>query len=363
LDEPMIKSKPDQDCLHGGVYSVNPGLVQLDFSSSVNPLGISRHLLRDLYDELNSLCTTYPDPLCRELKNSILDYLGIGLDPSWLLIGNGATELIHIFARTFLRRNVVISAPTFCEYELSTRRAGATVKIVPLKNWKPDTEKILKESTNGCDAVFLCNPNNPTGILSTVSMRQIIENISSDTQIFIDECFIELVDDGDKKNTMIEMVSDYKNLVILRSMTKSFSLAGIRLGYCVCNPKLINRMLENKISWNVNGVAQKLGTMVLKDPSYLEKSRRLIQRERNFMMNELGKTTKFSPMPSDVNFFLIDVSNQSSVEVHNYLLSKRGILVRDCSTFTGMGLRHIRVAVKKHMENTTLIDAFKSMGP
>jgi threonine-phosphate decarboxylase len=146
-------------------------------------------------------------------------------------------------------------------------------------------------------------------------------------------------------------------------MTKSFCLAGIRLGYCVCNPKLINRMLENKISWNVNGVAQKLGTMVLKDPSYLEKSRRLIQRERNFMMNELGKTTKFSPMLSDVNFFLIDVSNQSSVEVRNYLLSKRGILVRDCSTFTGMGLRHIRVAVKKHIENTTLIDAFKSMGP
>jgi threonine-phosphate decarboxylase len=359
----MMKNTPNQDCFHGGVYSVNPGLVQLDFSSNVNPLGISKDLLHQLYRQLNILCTTYPDPSCRELKNTILDYLGIGLDPSWLIIGNGATELIHIFTHTFIRKKVVISAPTFCEYELSARRVGATIKFVPLKNWKPDAEKILKESNEGCEAVFLCNPNNPTGILSTVSARQIIENIDPNVKIFMDECFVELVDGGDKENSMIEMVSDYKNLVILRSMTKSFSLAGIRLGYCVCNPNLIDRMLDNKISWNVNGVAQKLGMMVLKDTSYLEKSKRLIRHERNFMINELKKTMKFSPMPSDVNFFLVDVSDQSSIEVRNHLLSNRGILVRDCSTFTGMGLRHIRIAVKKHIENAILMDALKSMDP
>jgi len=357
----MIKNRPNQDCFHGGVYSVNPALVQLDFSSNVNPLGISKDLLNDVCTELGSLCTTYPDPSCRELKNSILDYLGLELDPTWLLIGNGATELIHIFARTFIRRKVVISAPTFCEYELSARRSGATIKFVPLKNWEHDPEKILKESKEGCDAVFICNPNNPTGILSTGSARKIIENIDPNTQIFIDECFIELVEGSGKKNSMIEMVSEYKNLVILRSMTKSFSLAGIRLGYCVGNPNLINLMFDNMISWNVNGVAQKLGMLVLKDTLYLEKSKRLIRRERNFMVNELKKTTKFSPMPSDVNYFLIDVSDQSSIEVRNYLLNNRGILVRDCSTFTGMGLKHIRVAVKKHMENVILIDALKSM--
>jgi threonine-phosphate decarboxylase len=359
----MMKNRPNQDCFHGGKYSVNPALVQLDFSSNVNPLGISKDLLNDVCRELSTLCTTYPDSSCRELKNGILDYLGLELNPTWLLIGNGATELIHIFARTFIRRKVIISAPTFCEYELSARRSGATVKFIPLKNWEPDPEKILKESKEGCDAVFLCNPNNPTGILSSVSARKIIENIDPNTQIFIDECFIELVEGSCKKNSLIEMVSDYKNLVILRSMTKSFSLAGIRLGYCVCNPNLINLMLNNKISWNVNGVAQKLGILVLKDTSYLEKSKRLIRRERNFMINELKKTTKFSPIPSDVNFFLIDVSDQSSIEVRNDLLNNRGILVRDCSTFTGMDLKHIRVAVKKHIENAILIDALKSMDP
>ena len=327
----MMQNSPNQDCFHGGIYSVNPALVQLDFSSNINPLGISKNLLNDVCRELGSLCTTYPDPSCKELKNSILEYLGLELDPTWLLIGNGATELIHIFTRTFVRKKVVISAPTFCEYELSARRSGATIKFIPLKNWEPDAEKILKESNEGCDAVFLCNPNNPTGILSTISARKIIENIDPNTQIFIDECFIELVEGSGKENSMIEMVSDYKNLVILRSMTKSFSLAGIRLGYCVCNPNLINLMLDNSISWSVNGVAQKLGMLVLKDTSYLEKSKRLIRRERNFMINELKKMTKFSPMPSDVNFFLIDVSDQSSIEVRNYLLNNSGILVRDCS--------------------------------
>ena len=358
-----MQNSPNQDCFHGGIYSVNPALVQLDFSSNINPLGISKNLLNDVCRELGSLCTTYPDPSCKELKNSILEYLGLELDPTWLLIGNGATELIHIFTRTFVRKKVVISAPTFCEYELSARRSGATIKFIPLKNWEPDAEKILKESNEGCDAVFLCNPNNPTGILSTISARKIIENIDPNTQIFIDECFIELVEGSGKENSMIEMVSDYKNLVILRSMTKSFSLAGIRLGYCVCNPNLINLMLDNSISWSVNGVAQKLGMLVLKDTSYLEKSKRLIRRERNFMINELKKMTKFSPMPSDVNFFLIDVSDQSSIEVRNYLLNNSGILVRDCSTFTGMGLKHIRVAIKKHTENAILIDALKSMEP
>lgn len=358
----MIEVRPNQSCFHGGPYSaINHDLVQLDFSSNVNPLGISKDLLNDVRRELSSLCSRYPDPYCSELKNSIIEYLGLELDPTWLLIGNGATEIIHIFARTFIRRKVVISAPTFCEYELSARRLGATIKFVPLKNWEPDPEKILKESHEGCDAVFLCNPNNPTGRLSTLSVERIIENIDPNTQIFLDECFIELADESGKNNSMIDMVSDYKNLVILRSMTKSFSLAGIRLGYCICNPNLINLMLDHKISWNVNGLAQKLGILVLKDRSYLEKSKRLIRRERNFMINETRKTTRFSPLPTDVNFFLIDVSDQISAEVRNYLLYNKGILVRDCSTFTGMGPKYIRVAVKKHKENAILMDALKSM--
>lgn len=359
--KPMMDHKAHQDCAHGGVYSVDPGMVQLDFSSSINPLGISKSVLHELCKELKNLCTIYPDPFCGELKNSILDYLKIGLDPSWLLIGNGATELIHIFARTFIRKKVVIPSPTFCEYELSARRMGAKVKFVPLKKWEPDTEQILNESAKGCDAVFLCNPNNPTGLLSSASIRKIIENIGSNTCIFIDECFIELVDDGDKRNSLIEMVTDHKNVVILRSLTKSFSLAGIRLGYCVCNPRLISRMLDNKISWNVNGVAQKIGTMVLKDRSYLEKSRRFIRSERSFMMNELHKMTRFFPVQSDVNFFLIQVSGRSSVEVRDYLLNTRGILVRDCSTFTGMDPGYIRVAVKKHKEDVILLDSLKMM--
>jgi threonine-phosphate decarboxylase len=103
--------------------------------------------------------------------------------------------------------------------------------------------------------------------------------------------------------------------------------------------------------------------LVLKDTSYLEKSKRLIRQERNFMFKELEKTTKFSPIQSDVNFFLIKVLNQSSIKVRDYLLNNRGILVRDCSTFTGMGIKHIRVAVKKHIENAVFIDALKSMDP
>src|ERR671939_1688613 len=127
------KTAKPTSCLHGGLYSVNPKLVKVVFSSNVNPLGISSRVLSSIRKQLHSVSSCYPDPECLELKRSILAYLDSGLTLDCICVGNGATEIIHDFARSFVRNKVLIPMPTFCEYEAASNRTGANVMLVPLK--------------------------------------------------------------------------------------------------------------------------------------------------------------------------------------------------------------------------------------
>ncbi len=348
-------------CLHGGVFSVNPALVKVDFSSNVNPLGISKRVLRSIQNNLNSLFSMYPDPECRELKKNLLNYMDTDLDAEWITVGNGATELIHSFARTFIRKKAIIFNPTFCEYELASKRMGADILFISLKNLNSDYKSIIEKSKD-IDAIFLCNPNNPTGLLvSANSIIKIIENVDSSTKVLIDECFIELIDKDPAAYSLISRVKEFDNLLILRSLTKSFGLAGLRVGYMVCNPKLTKQLSTNKIPWNVNGVAQMAGILALKDLEHLTYARLMIKTERSFLQREIKrKMQSFTPRKSDVNYFLIHLKNKDSTEIRDYMLKENGILVRDCSTFTGMSNDYIRVAVKTHEENLLLLDALES---
>src|SRR5262249_23515656 len=159
---------------------------------------------------------------CRELKRHIAPYAGCG--ESDICVGNGAVEIIHLFAGLFARRRVVIPAPTFCEYEIAAKRNGAFVEYVPLRGLVLDGDSVV-ESCKGADAVFLCNPNNPTGILSTAEVIKVIERVDTSTMVMVDECFIELC--NRPQDTLVRRVAEFDNLVVLRSLTKSFALAGL----------------------------------------------------------------------------------------------------------------------------------------
>ena len=358
MGEEVTRSKTMGACSHGGIYSVNPRLVRLDCSSSINPLGTPKKAIAAVKMSANSLVQTYPDPECRELKKSLSRYLGI--DSEWVTLGNGAIEIIYWFAHTItsVRGRVVIPTPTFCEYEVASQKVGAEVTLVPLNNFDLDTDKII-EKARGADAVFLCNPNNPTGMLATKQIMKIIENIDSSTKILLDECFIELADNPEA-NTMIDQISEFDNLVILRSLTKSFGLAGLRVGYSVCNPTLAKKLSSNKIPWNVNSLAQVAGVAALRERRCLSKARALIKKERRFLHDNIEKLESFHPMRSDSNFFLVHLQGRNSTQFRDRLLKNSGVLVRDCSTFTGMGAQYIRIAIKKHSENILLLKALEA---
>src|SRR6266508_2191930 len=331
-------------CSHGGVYTVNPNLVKIDFSSSINPLGITKKVLNALRKNLPKLSSIYPDNENTILKKKIIDYLGSPLTQDSINIGNGATELIYNFVRTFVRKQVVIPSPTFCEYEMASRKLGAKIKHVPLKNWKLDIDSILETSKNS-EAIFLCNPNNPTGLFSYDLIERLIEGIDDSIKILIDESF-----------------NEFKNIVILRSMTKSFGLAGLRLGYCVSHPSIARKISLNKITWNVNGLAQLAGVTALENLSHVRRARKIIKSEREFMHIKINnKLSSFSANESDVNYYLIHLHHGNSTQIRDLLLKKNGILVRDCSDFKGINDKYIRVAVKTHDENLELLNSLESI--
>ena len=343
-------------CAHGGVYSVDHRRVKLDFSSSVNPLGAPTRAIAAITKGARQLVAKYPDPECHDLRKRLAEYTGA--DPENVIVGNGAVEIIYWFAKAFAGRRVVVPAPTFCEYELAACRAGATVDFVHLNRYELEADPVVR-AAKGADAVFLCNPNNPTGLLSNLEVERILEGVGKETMILLDECFIELTDDA-TRNSLVRRIGEFDNLVVLRSLTKSFALAGLRVGYAVCSRRAAVVMVQQRIPWNVNGLAQAAGLAALSSTDYLNRTVKLVAAERKFLLQRLSGMKSFAPHRSDANFFLLKVGDRDSTRFRDELLAERGILVRDCSTFTGMDTHHVRIAVRNRSENIALIRAMEA---
>jgi len=366
----MKKINPNcHNSYHGGIHSAKDHtLVKIDFSSNINPLGISDNVIKSLKKNIH-LSYIYPDPNCTELKKDILKYLDCNIDESHnIIIGNGATELIHYFSSSFVKKKTIIPSPTFCEYELASRRKGAKIIYSKVKkDFQIDSEFIVKNSNNpnnDITTIFLCNPNNPTGKDSKNQVIEVLEKIDKKIIILLDESYVEFINDKQKKrsNYFINLIKEYNNIVIIRSLTKTWGLAGLRVGYAVSNKKIVDKMKNHIIAWNVNGLAQIAAREALKDKEYLKHTKEIIEKEKEKCFKRLGKNNKIKLVHTDVNFYLIEILNdKNSTEIKDTLLNKNNLLVRDCKTFTGMNNKFIRVAIKKSQENNELFKGLEKV--
>ncbi len=337
---------------HGGIYSAglkfDPKI--LDFSSNVNPLGFPPKIKNELKKN-SALFSIYPDSDSTKLRNGLEKHTGIPKDQ--IIVGNGATEIIYNFCKAFLnKRNVLIPIPTFGEYASAARLHGAKISYFKTMNLNEDIDGFVKAiSKNQC--IFVCNPNNPTGVLSSQKNMLKILDASRDNSslVFVDECFIELA--SNPKESIASKLSRYDNLFVLRSMTKSFGLAGLRVGYGLGSKNLIEILNRIKIPWNVSGIAQEVAVKALSSKSHLEKTRKVIKKERRFLKDSISKIRGFQCHDSDSNFILIK-SKIRSRQLQKKLL-KKNILVRDCSSFEELGDKFIRIAVRTHGENQRLV--------
>lgn len=344
---------------HGGIYSTDMKLDPkiIDFSSNVNPLGFP-YSVKNVIKKNTSLLSVYPDPNSSKLKNDLEKYIGIS--KRQIVVGNGATEIIYNFCKAFIRKNnrVIIPIPTFGEYEAAARLQGAHLsylKTMNLNEQISDLQDIITKNNH----IFLCNPNNPTGTLVTrKNMLKILERAYNKSAfVFLDECFIELVPKSNE--SLISNLKEFDNLFILRSLTKSFGLAGLRIGYGLGNKKIIDVLTRIKIPWNVNALAQKAASTALSSKSHLYKTRKLIKIELAFLTSSISKIRNFSCYPSSTNFILLE-SKIDSKTIQKKLIKKK-LLIRNCSTFRGLNNKFIRVAVRTHKENVKLVKALEEI--
>jgi len=345
-------------CPHGGInhaelkaLGLSPDEV-LDFSVCTNPFMPppgTREMLSTIPIE------QYPDSEATELRQRLAESLRV--PPENILAGSGTTELIRLIAMTYFRKGdpVLLLEPTYGEYELACRTAGARLmrhRAREEDNFTPEVAAvaaIVRERHPG--AVFICNPNNPTG--QYLSRREIeaVLGAAGDSLLILDEAYIAFVEASWNSAEL----TGRDNVIILRSMTKDYGLPGLRLGYAVARKEIIDSLRRVCPPWNVNIIAQKVGVAVLENAAYLEQSRLKIAEAKQFLVSELSRLG-LGVLPSDANYFLVKAGDAGWFRSS---LLKHGILVRDCTSF---GLpEYVRIAPRTMPECQKLVTAIDSI--
>lgn len=338
---------------HGGdIYSRK---IKLDFSANTNMLGTPKGVINAIQSAVSEIYR-YPDPYCRRLVLAISEFEKV--PQNYIICGNGAAELIYSFCNAEKVNSAVEIAPTFSEYSLALMQCGCTVKrfLTTADNgFELNDEFVDFLSCEKPEAVFLCNPNNPTGrLIPKKTLGKVLDFCSeNDIRLFLDECFMDL---SDKNESVVGYVKEHKSLCVLKAFTKSYGLAGLRLGYLISSDsELLEKMSKTVQPWNVSSIAQCGGIAALKEREFLTKTKKLIQKERKYLALELEKL-EFRVCKSDVNFLLFRAYKYLDTE-----LEKSGIAIRSCANFYGLSDEWYRTAVRNHDENENLISELKNL--
>ncbi len=324
----------------------------LDFSVGFNPLGIPPGLKEKVaafpFD-------SYPDAQAMQFREALARKLGV--TPENIIAGNGSSELIWLCCLAYFgsRDKIVIAGPTFGEYE----RAGLIGGSVPVAvNSRPPDFKVNVEALiqtarrRKARGIFLCNPNNPTGAYLTQREVEGILDSLPDTLVVLDEAYVAFTDGAWPSEPLVSR----PNVVVLRSMTKDYGLAGLRLGYTLAAPEIISNLRKVCPPWNVNSLAQHAGIMALNEDQHVRRGYEIVRQAKDYLyarLRELG----LAPVPSATNFFLVKVGNAGSLR---QALLRKGILVRDCSSF---GLpEYIRLAARPIADCQRLVEALQALG-
>lgn len=339
--------------IHGGDLAAfreqYPEVPVLDFSANINPLGMPESVRRVLLESADA-CLHYPDPRCRALREAIAGLEGVPAD--WVLCGNGASDLISRIAWALRPRRALLLAPTFTDYERALTAAGCACHHHRLREEDGfAANETLLDPIAGVDVVFLCNPNNPTGLLlEPALLEKAIERCRREgAYLVVDECFLDFVPDAADR-TAKRYLQDSDRLIILRAFTKIFAMPGLRLGYALCRDKdLLNRLENAGPSWSVSVPAQLCGEAAAGELDYLEETRRRVPAWREGLRSGLARLG-CGMYPSVANYLFFRARPGLAEE-----LRPRGLLLRDCSNYAGLREGYYRAAVRREEENHRLV--------
>ncbi len=351
-----MESPKNINPIHGGDvagYRLRHGVDPLDFSASLGPLGMPPGIRAALHAAIDDV-SPYPDPWCRALTANIAAWHTVPAEN--ILVTNGAADAIFRLVDTLRPRRVLMPVPAFSEYGQALRIADAEVREHVLRRddgfrLLPD---VLERITPDLDAVFLCQPNNPVGeVIDPDLLEKILEKTESlGRTLVVDECFCDLLDDPER-HSLLDHMAQSRRLYILRSFTKLYSIAGLRLGYCIgADTAVIEAMRGVGQPWSVSTLAQAAGRAAIREKEFVRETRQIIREERARLADALTRLG-LNVYGSKANyiFFVAPVDDLA------LRLEDDGILIRDCRNFAGLGPGYYRVAVRLRQENERLVAA------
>lgn len=295
----------------------------------------------------------YPDPLADSLRSKLAVYAGV--KSAQILIGNGSDEIIWLLLFAFLgvKDEVVIPTPTFAMYEVFAGLTEGVVKKVALESdYSLNTDKVLQAVTKKTKLIFLCSPNNPTGqVLPLADIEKILKK--SQKLVVVDEAYIEFA----PAKTAVKLLKKYPNLLILRTFSKAWGLAGLRVGYALGNPEVIKILAKLRAPYSVDALSARLAEQALGKKAKMQEFVRKIVVERKKLMVELSELG-LKVFPSDANFLLVKFSD--SAKVQQGLLKQAGIVIRDFGTKPGLN-NCARITIGTSAENAKLVSSLKKI--
>lgn len=321
----------------------------------------SPNVIENIVKHVGEVCQ-YPDTLSNELKVSIANYNKVSL--SQIIVGNGSDELISLTSKAYLdyKSKIMIFTPTFSQYERTAKWIGAKVTRIPsLKDFRYniDTEEAISEINEETKIIWLCNPNNPTAnIIPSSKVEEILNSISSSILLALDECYYEF-----SKETAIDLVRRYENLIIFRSFSKTFNLSGLRLGYAIASERIIKKISKIKLPYNVNILAQIAGVSALDDLSYYNEQWAKMDKEKNWLMEKLRDISNITVLPSSTNFILIKIlGNLVPNLIQKELIKKKVPISPSWSyDFSGLPKSYFRAPISKRENNAYFISTLQEI--
>lgn len=338
--------------VHGGeIYDKE---VFLDFSVNTNPFGMPEGVVRVLSEFIQSF-SRYPDDYNRDLKKALAKELQT--EEEEIICANGASDLLYRLCQVIRPKRALLTAPSFVEYERALRAVGCDIFWHTLKEEDNFTlkEDFLSSLDSSLDIIFLCNPANPVGNLTDRGLLVKTADLCQELGILLvlDECFLDFVR---KEESFLSLRKKYPGVFFLRAFTKFYSLAGLRLGYGICTDKaLMDRLAANTPSWNVSLPAQLAGVEALKDKEYRERTFRWLEPERDYLREGLTRAG-YKVYPSACNFLLF----RGEEGLYEEML-RRGILIRECKNYRGLGGDYYRIGVKLREDNDIFLKAVENI--
>ncbi len=337
----------------------------VNFGANVNPLGLSEQVKKALAAHLD-LLSSYPDRSYTSLRNILSTYCQIPED--FILPGNGSSELISLLIEERRPKHTMILGPTYSEYSRELGFSDSTIDcfyLKPEQDFQLSVEGLcLALAKKQIDFLILCNPNNPTS--SAIFHPELIKLLEfcQDHNIFvmIDETYVEFAPDVDAV-TAVPLTQNFQNLMVLRGVSKFFAAPGMRFGYGITgNVEFLKKLKSKQIPWSLNSLGAFAGELLFQDKDYIKKTRNLILSEREYMYTKLRELPFFYVYPAYANFLLVQIQKVglTSSDVFEACI-REGLMIRDCSSFTGLEGEFVRFCIMDPEDNQRLLTVFQKI--